>query len=131
MKRYWNSLFALLLTLPIYAGEGARIEFAESRHDFGYIQEDGGDVSYQFQFTNTGDEPLLIINTRTYCGCTASKYSKEPIASGKTGTIEVTFSPNGRPGEFRKEIKAYTNADSTPAKLIITGIVVPKNTTKN
>ncbi len=130
MRKYLYLLLAFL-AWPIYAGGVARMECAEPRHDFGYIQEEGGDVSHQFQFTNTGDEPLLIIRTRTNCGCTASKYPKEPIAPGESGTIEVTFSPNGRPGEFRKEIKAYTNAGSSPVKLVITGIVAPQNTSKN
>ncbi len=127
MKKFLNLLFVLLLSLPIYADGEAHIEFTESRYDFGYIQESGGDVSHQFQFTNTGNAPLLIVRTRTNCGCTASKYSKEPIAPGESGTVEVTYAPNGRPGEFHKEIKVFTNADKAPVKLIIKGIVVPKD----
>ena len=36
--------------------------FEEKIHDFGTINEVDGPVSYSFEFTNTGDEPLVIIN---------------------------------------------------------------------
>ena len=53
-------------------------------------------------------------------------FTKEPVAPAGTGSIDVTFDPEGRPGTFRKEVKVYTNAGKASIKLIIEGIVVPK-----
>lgn len=117
-----------MFTLSLNAGGGkAKIVFDSTRYDFGYIQEDKGKVTHSFKFTNDGDAPLIIIYTRSTCGCTASHFTKEPVAPAGTGSIDVTFDPEGRPGTFRKEVKVYTNARKASIKLIIEGIVVPKN----
>ena len=129
MKRIF-SIFALVLisvlTLNIVAAEkGAVMTFAEKTHDFGAIKEADGPVTHVFEFTNTGSEPLVIINVNASCGCTRPEYPKEPVMPGKKGKIKVTFNPAGRPGEFSKEVKIRTNGSKRPV-LRITGTVIPK-----
>ena len=129
MKRIF-SIFALVLisvlTLNIVAAEkGAVMTFAEKTHDFGSIKEADGPVTHVFEFTNTGSEPLVIINVNASCGCTRPEYPKEPVMPGKKGKIKVTFNPAGRPGEFSKEVKIRTNGSKRPV-LRITGTVIPK-----
>ena len=129
MKRIF-SIFALVLisvlTFNIVAAEkGAVMTFAEKTHDFGSIKEADGPVTHVFEFTNTGSEPLVIINVNASCGCTRPEYPKEPIMPGKKGKIKVTFNPAGRPGEFSKEVKIRTNGSKRPV-LRITGTVIPK-----
>lgn len=107
--------------------EGPGIVFVEKEHNFGIIEENGGPVSYKFEFTNTGDSPLVIISATASCGCTRPTYPTEPIAPGKKGTIKVTYLPEGRPGEFEKVIKVRTNVkDSKKISLRINGTVCPK-----
>lgn len=129
MKRIF-SIFALILisvfTFNIVAAEkGAVMTFAEKTHDFGSIKEADGPVTHVFEFTNTGSEPLVIINVNASCGCTRPEYPKEPVMPGKKGKIKVTFNPAGRPGEFSKEVKIRTNGSKRPV-LRITGTVIPK-----
>ena len=124
MKKYLSLLIAVLFTLSLNAGGGkAKIVFDSFLR---CVQEDKGKVTHSFKFTNGGDAPLIIIDTRSTCGCTASHFTKEPVAPAGTGSIDVTFDPEGRPGTFRKEVKVYTNAGKASIKLIIEGIVVPK-----
>jgi hypothetical protein len=40
--------------------------------------------------------------------------------------VEVTFSPAGRRGTFRKTIKVKTNAVEKITSLVITGSIIPK-----
>lgn len=127
MKKELCLLLAILFTLSLHAGNGkAKITFESPRYDFGYIQESKGKVTHTFEFTNTGNEPLIIVDTRSLCGCTASRFTKEPIAPNGKGSIDVQFDPAGRPGPFRKEIKVYTNASKAAVKLIVEGVVVSK-----
>ena len=127
MKKLLSLLTTFLFILSLDAGNGkAKITFESPRYDFGYIQEAEGVVTHSFEFTNSGNAPLIIIDTRSTCGCTASHFTKEPIAPNGKGTIDVQFNPKGRPGAFRKEIKVYTNASKAAVKLIIEGVVVPK-----
>lgn len=129
MKRIF-SLFAIVfisaMTFAIFAADnGPVMTFDEKTYDFGTIKEVDGPVTHSFEFTNTGNEPLVIINVNASCGCTRPEYSKEPIKPGKSGKIKVTFNPAGRPGEFSKDIKVRTNENKRPI-LKITGIVIPK-----
>lgn len=129
MKRI-ISLFTLVLMSAVAfnimaAGKGAEMTFNEKTHDFGTIKEANGPVTHTFEFTNTGGEPLVIINVNASCGCTRPEYPKEPIMPGKKGKVKVTFNPAGRPGEFSKEVKIRTNGDKRPI-LRITGTVIPK-----
>jgi len=49
-----------------------------------------------FLLTNTGNQPLIIITARASCGCTNSRYSKEPILPGQTVPIQGTFNGSSR-----------------------------------
>ena len=100
------------------------ITFDEKRHDFGAIEEVDGNVTHDFTFTNTGNEPLIISNVRTSCGCTAPEYSQEPIAPDSTGIVRITFNPTGRPGKFSKSIYVHTNTNPERTILRIMGEVV-------
>ena len=51
------SVFMILTALP-------QIDFEKITHDFGQFKEDANIVSYDFQFTNTGDEPLKLENVK-------------------------------------------------------------------
>lgn len=100
------------------------IKFEQTKHDFDIIEEDMGKVECLFNFTNTGNEPIVIKNVRTSCGCTVPEYTEEPIAPKASGTIKVTFNPMGRPGKFNKSIYVYTNTDPERSILRIMGEVV-------
>ncbi len=89
--------------------EGSVLAFAEKSHDFGDIRQ-GEKVSYTFAFTNTGNKPLIISNVATTCGCTVSKWTKEPVAPGQLGEVSATFDSTGKLNAQRKVITVYSNA---------------------
>jgi hypothetical protein len=80
----------------------AKVSWIKESHDFGEIPK-GRPVSIEFSFTNTGDEPLLIADVVPSCGCTASDYSKEVIAPGKSSKINITYNA-ALAGSFAKTI---------------------------
>lgn len=121
-------LGAFSLSAEESKGEPA-IEFSEMMFDFGTIREDGGPVSHEFEFQNTGDGPLLILSASASCGCTRPEYPTRPVTSGKKDKIKVTYNPNGRPGEFSKSITVRTNAKGKNQKKVtlkIRGNTTPK-----
>lgn len=115
MKKTVLMLFVGLLSLGVYAQETAKIEFKSETIDYGEIER-GSDGVRVFEFTNTGDAPLVISNVRSSCGCTIPKKPEEPIMPGKTGKIEVKYDTN-RVGPIRKAITVTSNAD-TPTKVL-------------
>ena len=133
MTKYISSLFLLLTALLITSGNTSAastptpgIQFEETSFDFGNIHEEKGAVTHVFEFTNTGDAPLLIISATASCGCTKPRYSPEPVRPGEKSQISVTYMPQGRPGEFSKTIKVRTtDPKNKRISLRISGIVIP------
>lgn len=120
------SLIALAASLSLAAAEPS-VDFPELTHDFGTIPENGGPVSHEFLFTNTGDAPLMIVSASASCGCTRPEYSKKPVKPGKSEKIKVTFLPKGRPGEFTKTVTVRTNSKKVrKVTLKIKGFVNPE-----
>lgn len=121
-------IIAALLIVPVVtanAGKKAEIKFTENSYDFGSVPEHGGKVSHTFEFTNTGDANLVIVDAKADCGCTVPEYPSAPIAPGKKGKIKVTFNPLYRPGAFTKVITIRSNAKQKKARIKISGIVNP------
>lgn len=122
------AIFAICLVALSAVADDKQAEatFATLSHDFGTIQEAKGPVSCTFEFTNTGNKPLLIIDAVASCGCTRPEYPSKPIKPGKKGKIKVTYSPIGRPGFFKKTVKVKTNGKERNTTLHIEGKVIPK-----
>lgn len=128
MKKFISLIaFAALAVIGVMA-QGPGIEFVTTSHEFGNIAENGDPVTCEFEFTNTGDEPLVIVSANASCGCTRPDFPKKPIKPGKQGKITVTYLPAGRPGEFVKTVKVRTNAKRPKSvSLKISGVVLPEN----
>jgi hypothetical protein len=62
-----------------------------------------------FEFKNTGKTALIVTNVQGSCGCTATDYTKTPIAPGKSGTVTATYNA-ANPGVFTKTLSVTTNA---------------------
>ncbi|OJW84620.1 MAG: hypothetical protein BGO69_07815 [Bacteroidetes bacterium 46-16] len=85
------------------------VQYIDSFYNFGEIKE-GDVVKHSFRFKNTGTNPLLISKADVSCGCTVPSFSKEPIAPGAEGTIEVQYNSKGHPGHQHKNVIVHSNA---------------------
>lgn len=99
------------------------IEFYEESHNFGEIKE-GEKVKHTFRFKNSGSNPLKVENVKASCGCTTPRWTKEEVAPGAEGMIEVEFNSQGRAGVARKTVTVTTNTDPRNKILSFTGEVV-------
>jgi hypothetical protein len=98
------------------------IKFEKTTIDFGKFPESSPVQKCTFKFTNTGNAPLIINQAIASCGCTVPEYTKEPVAPGKTGTINVTYNGKGKfPGFFKKTITIRTNGKTEMTRLYISG----------
>lgn len=119
-------LFGVLLSGVAFSQSAPNALFDKNIHDFGTIKEEIGAVTTQFEFTNTGNSPLIIQRVVASCGCTTPKFTKEPILPGKKGVIDVRYSTVRRPGNFRKNVRVFTNVPDSVYVLTISGRVTPK-----
>ena len=128
MKNLLAVLFVGLMSLGSYAQEKvAKIEFKTDVIDYGTIEK-GSDGVRVFEFTNTGDAPLVISNVKSTCGCTVPKKPKGPILPGESGVIEVKYDTK-RVNPIRKTITVFSNADTPTVALKIKGTVIDSNKT--
>lgn len=115
-------LIAFVALFSVAANAQAKISFKSETVDYGEVAK-GGDGVRVFEFTNTGDEPLIITDVKSSCGCTVPKKPKGPVAPGATSTIEVKYDTN-RVGPIRKTVTVYSNADEPIKALKIKGTVL-------
>lgn len=128
MKNFIVVLCVAFLSLGAFAQEKvAKIEFKSEVIDYGTIEK-GADGVRIFEFTNTGNAPLIISNVKSTCGCTVPKKPDGPIMPGETGEIEVKYDTN-RVNPIRKTITVTSNADRPTVALKIKGLVIDPSKT--
>lgn len=130
MKKF-TVLVTLILAVTVMMAQevkdknGPQVSFKENLHDYGDIYV-GGDGTYEFVFTNTGNEPLILSKPRSSCGCTVPSWPKEPILPGEENKIKVTYNTH-KAGAFNKTVTVYSNAVNKAAVVLrIKGTVTPK-----
>lgn len=132
--RVLTSLFILCLGYAVLgqttgadsaAVNGAKITFQEASFEFGEITQ-GDKVSHVFTYENTGNEPLIISNVRTTCGCTATNWNREPLAPGQSAELTVNFNSIGKMGMQNKVVTILSNATNSAERIKITANVLKK-----
>jgi hypothetical protein len=93
-----------------FAQNSPKIEFKakDNTIDYGTTTKSKDNGIRSFEFTNTGDAPLIITNVLSTCGCTVPTKPEAPIMPGKTGKIDIKY--NMAPGPIRKTITVESNA---------------------
>ena len=128
MKNLITILFVGLISFGSFAQEKvAKIEFKTDVIDYGTIEKGANGVRI-FEFTNTGNAPLIISSVKSTCGCTVPKKPTEPIMPGESGEIEVKYDTN-RVNPIRKTITVISHADTPTVALKIKGLVVDPSKT--
>ncbi len=127
MKKIIFAFIALLIAVAVSAQtKQPQISWDKTTHNFGVFKEEAGLQTAIFEFTNVGEEPLVLTNVKASCGCTATDYTKEPIQKGKKGFVKASYNPQNRPGKFNKSITVTTNCEAPTTILTISGEVTPR-----
>jgi hypothetical protein len=110
MKKILTLLAIVFLSSFGFAQNGPKIEFKvqDNTIDYGTVSKKKDNGVRFFEFTNTGDAPLIITTVFSTSGFTFPNKPTEPILPGKTARIEIKY--NMIPGPIRKTITVETNA---------------------
>lgn len=106
------------------AGKFPKMIFTETEFDFGTIDQ-GTPVEHLFEFTNTGEAPLVIVSAKSSCGCTVPTYPKTPVAPGDSAEMLVKFNGSGK-NQVSKTVTVTANTETGKETIKIKAFVNPK-----
>jgi hypothetical protein len=113
MKNVASFIVIVLFSALGYAQNGPKIEFTapDNTIDYGKISKTDNGVR-SFEFTNTGDSPLMITSAESTVSSVVVTKPASAIMPGKKGKIDVKY--NMAVGPIRKTITVETNAVNYP-----------------
>lgn len=83
-------------------GDKAKIEWEEQSIDLGNIRL-YSQKEVTFVMKNTGGKPVMILDAKKSCGCTAVDYPRKPIMPGKKAKVTVSYDAEDL-GVFKKDV---------------------------
>lgn len=98
------------------------IQWKSTDLDVGSIPQ-GQAKTIEFEFYNTGKEPVVVNSVRPGCGCTLVDYPKEPVAPGQVARIIATYNAATK-GAFIKNVTVTTTAEENARVLVFRGTVI-------
>jgi len=127
MKKLMLSLVVSVVALAGFAQTSAKkaedvVKFKEIRHNFGKIKQ-GVPVTYDFEFLNVGNEPVIIETATASCGCTTPTWPQQPVMKTKGDKIKAGFNA-AAPGAFEKTVFVKIKGIDVPYELKIAGEVL-------
>jgi hypothetical protein len=103
---------------------GAEFSFKDRSHKFPDSPQ-GVVLEHDYEFTNSGDAPLIISKYEVSCTCTKITYPKEPIMPGKSGKIHLTFNTTGKYEYQHRKVSIFSNASKKPTVIAFKVYVIP------
>lgn len=111
-------------SIKINPNEKTSISFVDTLVDLGHFDNVKEEIQKcNFEFTNTGNNPLVIYKVEPSCHCTTVDYPHEPIEAGDVGKLKLTIDAGIGHGDVRYTVLVYTNTKDSPRKLIVQGFI--------
>ncbi len=66
-----------------------------------------------YQYTNTGEYPLVISEIQTSCNCTIIEHTERAVGKEKKGYIKVSFNSSKNTGKVKQYITIIANVKNT------------------
>lgn len=120
---FYLALFCACISLKTTAQPLLKIK--DTKKNFGVVKK-GEIVQIHYEFTNTGNSPLIIQDSKVECSCTTVEYPKQPIAPNATNTITVSFDTKSVYDRQDRTVEILSNAKNKIQKIRFKGVVLQK-----
>jgi len=134
MKRFAIQLIVILpfilMQLGLTAQEktGAKLEYVAEKTDLGVLFVDELEpVKLEIEFTNKGDEPLVVSSVRGCCGTRIMDYTKKPILPNEKGFVKIEFRLAPRAHKISRRVSVMSNDPDGLKVYTITGEVAERD----
>ena len=109
--------------ISVSAFSQAEIKFTDTKKSFGFVKK-GEVVLIEFDFTNTGDQPLIITDAKVECSCTTVNFPKQPIAPNQSAKVSVSFDTKSVYDRQDRIVEIISNAKNANQKIRFKGVVL-------
>ncbi|MDP2385515.1 MAG: DUF1573 domain-containing protein [Bacteroidota bacterium] len=124
-RRIALSWAILLFSLSTISKAQAVIKFLDAKKNFGFVKQ-GKLVEITFEFTNTGNQPLIITDYKVECTCTSVGFPKSPVLPQQKGSLTVTFDTKTVYDRQDRVVEVISNAKNSPERIRFKGVVLKK-----
>ncbi len=107
-------------------GHTTSLKFDKVVHNFGKFLAGSGKKHCEFKYTNISNQPVVINNILSSCGCSVPEWDKAPIKPGESGIIKVTYLNDQGAYPFDKTLTVYVSSSAKPIMLRIIGVAYDK-----
>ena len=113
----WRTfIFSMICLLAVTNASGQGnpriLRFDSPVMEIDTVRYDGGPVTVRFECTNISDRKVSIVDVHSQCGCAKPSFSREPIAPGAKGYVDVVLDPSHLfAGQTRHLTVIATNGD--------------------
>lgn len=124
---YQKQIYTLLID-ELSSEYPATLETGKGRMNFKKTALDAGKLAlnseyeFNFEFENTGEEPVIITFVSSTCGCAKPEWSKKPILPHEKGVIKVRFHAE-KYGNFVRSVFVQSTAQNFVEQLLLRGHV--------
>lgn len=77
-----------------------------------------------YEFTNVGNQPLIVTEAKVECSCTTVDYPSQPILPNETGKITVKFDTKSVYDRQDRTVEIKSNAKSSSQNIRFKGVVL-------
>lgn len=120
-----GAFFLLLFFIGLVSFAQPQLKFKDLKKNFGFVKK-GELVVMEYEFTNNGNQPLLITETKVECSCTNIESPKQPIAPGQSEKIVVKFDTKTVYDRQDRTVEVISNASNSSQKIRFKGVVLNK-----
>jgi hypothetical protein len=103
------TLIAILI-LPLCVFSQSKLEFTKESEELGIMYVDELELTkLAIEFTNTGDQPLVITTARGCCGTRIVDWPNAPILPGEKGIVNIEFRLSPRAHSVSRTVSVLSN----------------------
>lgn len=101
----------------------AVLKFTDTKKNFGFVKK-GEVVKLEYDFTNLGNQPLIITEAKVECSCTSVEFPKQPLAPNQSGKVIVSFDTKSVYDRQDRIVEIISNAKNASQKIRFKGVVL-------
>ncbi len=114
-------LFLFFTGLSLFSQ--SQLKFKDTKKNFGFVKK-GEVVTMVYEYTNTGNQPLIVTEAKVECSCTTVEFPSHPVLPNETGKIIVKFDTKSVYDRQDRTVEIKSNAKNSSQKIRFKGVVL-------